>query len=117
MQEKNKRKFQRYDIPLIVKFRTTYGPSAFSLGLLKNLSFQGIGLESRDFTFITNENLEMEIKLPQNAASVSLLGSVMWNKYDGNINYAGIQFKVKNKAPCYLAQRSFAATCLPFGSA
>ena len=28
-----------------------------------------------------------------------------------------VQFKVKNKAPCYLAQRSFAATCLPFGSA
>jgi hypothetical protein len=98
MQQKNKRKFQRYDVPLIVKFRTTYGPTPYSLGLLKNLSYQGIGLESRDFTFIPNENLEMEIKLPQNAASVSLLGSVIWKRSDGNINYAGIQFKVKNKS-------------------
>lgn len=98
MQQKNKRKFQRYDVPLIVKFRTTYGPTSYSLGLLKNLSYQGIGLESRDFTFIPNENLEMEIKLPQNAASVSLFGSVIWKRSDGNINYAGIQFKVKNKA-------------------
>ena len=88
----SKRKFKRFDLPLIVKFRLTNGKTQYSLGLLKNISCEGLSLEARDFNFIKHENLELELKFPQGNASVSLLGDVMWKKEDGRINYAGIKF-------------------------
>jgi len=60
---KSKREFTRFDLPLIVKFRPSDGTARYSLGLSKNFSFNGLGLEARDFNFIKNENLEMEVKL------------------------------------------------------
>lgn len=93
----NKRTYKRFDLPLIVKFRPAPGSTSYSLGLAKNLSCEGIGLEARNFNFILKENLELELKLPQNAASVSLLGDVVWKRQEGKTSYAGIAFKVLNK--------------------
>ena len=36
---KSKREFARFDLPLIVKFRPSYGVTRYSLGLTKNISF------------------------------------------------------------------------------
>jgi len=94
---KGKREFARFDLPLIVKFRPSYGATRYSLGLTKNFSFNGLGLEARDFNFIKNENLEMEVKFPQNGTSVSLLGDVIWNKQIGSNSFAGISLKIKDK--------------------
>jgi hypothetical protein len=94
----SKRKFKRFDLPLIVKFRLTNGKTAYSLGLLKNISCEGLSLEARDFNFLNHENLELELKFPQGNASVSLLGDVMWKKQDGRINYAGIKFQGQNES-------------------
>jgi len=94
---KSKREFARFDLPLIVKFRPSYGATRYSLGLTKNLSFNGLGLEARDFNFIKNENLEMEVKFPQNGSSVSLLGDVVWKKQIGSNSMAGISLKIKDK--------------------
>jgi len=94
---KSKREFARFDLPLIVKFRPSYGATRYSLGLTKNFSFNGLGLEARDFNFIKNENLEMEVKFPQNGSSVSLLGDVIWKKQVGSNSIAGIRLKIKDK--------------------
>lgn len=93
----SKRNFKRFDLPLIVKFKPTHGKVQYSLGLLKNISCEGLGIEAREFNFIQHENLELELKLPHNKASVSLLGDVMWKKREGNVSYAGIRFRLQNK--------------------
>jgi hypothetical protein len=94
---KSKREFSRFDLPLIVKFRPSYGATRYSLGLTKNLSFNGLGIEARDFNFIKNENLEMEVKFPQNGSSVSLSGDIVWKKQVGSNSIAGISLKIKDK--------------------
>lgn len=94
---KSKREFARFDLPFIVKFRPSYGATRYSLGLTKNFSFNGLGLESRDFDFIKNENLEMEVKFPQSGSSVSLLGDVVWKRQVGSSSMAGIRLKMESK--------------------
>jgi len=94
---KSKREFTRFDLPLIVKFRPSYGTTRYSLGLTKNFSFNGLGLEARDFNFIKNENLEMEVKFPQSGSSVSLSGDVVWKRQAGSSNMAGVKLKMKSK--------------------
>ncbi|HBH61055.1 MAG TPA: hypothetical protein DDX85_04795 [Nitrospiraceae bacterium] len=92
----NKRTYKRFDLPLIVKFRPVLGSTPYSLGLTKNLSCEGIGLEARNFHFTLKENLEIELKLPQNSGSVALLGDVVWKRQEGKSSYAGISFKVQD---------------------
>jgi len=94
----SKRNFRRFDLPLIVKFRSTYGASHYSLGLAKNISCGGLSLETRDFNFIRFAKLELELRFPQGDAYVSLFGDVVWKKQDGNISYAGIKFRVEDDA-------------------
>jgi len=93
----NKRTHRRFDLPLIVKFRPVAGAASYSLGLTKNLCCEGISLEARNFNFDLQENLELELKLPQNAGSVSLLGDVVWKRQNGKSSYAGIAFKVQDQ--------------------
>ena len=91
----NKRKFKRFDLPLIVKFRPIYGSADYSLGLTKNFSFEGLGLEASDFNFIQNENLELNLKFPQSGSVVSLLGDVVWKMRAGDKNLAGIKLRAE----------------------
>lgn len=91
---KSKRGFTRFDMPLIVKFRPSDGDTRYSLGLTKNFSFNGLGLEAREFNFIKNENLEMEVKFPKTGSSVSLLGDVVWKRQVGSSSMAGIKLKM-----------------------
>ncbi|MBI5056524.1 MAG: PilZ domain-containing protein [Nitrospirae bacterium] len=93
----SKRQFRRFDLPLIVKFRPTYGPTQYSLGLTKNISCDGLCLEARDFNFIKFENLELELKFPQGNSSVSIFGEVIWKKQDGNISRAGIKLRLQDE--------------------
>ncbi len=94
---KDKRKFERFDLPLIVKFKPTHGSARYSIGLTKNFSYDGLCLEAREFNFIPNENLELELKLPQSNSSVSLFGDVIWKRQDGNTNLAGIRLRMEDK--------------------
>jgi hypothetical protein len=94
----NKRKFKRFDLPLIVKFRPIYGTADYSLGLTKNFSCEGLGLEASDFNFIQNENLELNLKFPQSGSVVSLFGDVVWKTRAGDKNMAGIKLRVDDRA-------------------
>jgi hypothetical protein len=95
--QQNKRKFKRFDLPLIVKFRPIYGAADYSLGLTKNFSCEGLGLEASDFNFIQNENLELNLKFPQSGAVVALTGDVVWKDRAGEKNMAGIKLRADNE--------------------
>jgi hypothetical protein len=93
----SKRKFKRFDLPLVVEFRPTYGATEYSSGMTKNISYQGLGLESHNFSFILYENLELRLKSPQSDTFVYLLGNVVWKKQLGDKNLAGIEFRMTDE--------------------
>lgn len=93
----NKRKFKRFDLPLIVKFRHSNGSTDYTLGLTKNFSCEGLGLEAPDFNFMLKENLELNLKFPKSGSSVSLFGDVVWKRRLGDKSLAGIRLKMDGK--------------------
>lgn len=94
----NKRKFKRFNFPLGVKFRPTYGAIDYCMGTTINLSSEGIGLDAHDFRFILYENLEMIIEIPEKGITVSLFGDVLWKKQYGRRCLAGIKFRMEDKS-------------------
>jgi hypothetical protein len=93
----NKRKFKRFDLPLIVKFRHSNGATDYTLGLTKNFSCEGLGLEAPDFDFMLKENLELNLKFPKSGSAVSLIGDVVWKRRLGDKSLAGIKIKMDGK--------------------
>lgn len=92
----NKRKYERFNLPLVVSFRPTYGATEYSMGLMKNFSFEGLALETKKFSFIRYESLELNLKFPQSGTFASLHGNVAWKKQTDNKCLAGIKFKVSD---------------------
>jgi hypothetical protein len=93
----NKRKYERFNLPLVVSFRPTYGATEYSMGLMKNFSFEGLAIETKKFSFIRYESLELNLKFPQSGTFASLLGNVAWKKQTDDRCMAGIKFKVTDK--------------------
>jgi len=92
-----KRKFHRFDLPLNVKFRPTHGAVEYTPAVIKNVSCEGVCLETKAFNFIQFENLELNIQLPKSKASVSLSGDVAWKKQINGTSIVGIKLKMRNK--------------------
>lgn len=92
-----KRKFKRFNLPLGVKFRPTYGAKDYAVGTAMNLSAEGIGLDADDFKFILYENLELLVDVPGNSNSAILFGDILWKKQTGKRCMAGIKFRMKDK--------------------
>ncbi len=90
-----KRKYERFNLPLVVSFRPTYGATDFSVGLLKNFSAEGLAIEAENFSFIRFEHLELNLQFPQDE-SFSLSGNVIWRKQTDNKSMAGVRFKTSN---------------------
>lgn len=95
---KTKRKFRRFDLPLAIKFKPTYGAKEYFPGSATNLSCEGLGVDADDFRFIMYENLELLLGLPGGNDSVSLYGDILWKKQDGRKCSAGLKFRMKDKA-------------------
>lgn len=94
---KTKRKFRRFDLPLGVKFKPTYGAKDYFKGAASDLSCEGLGLTADDFKFIMYEYLELIIGLPGGEGPVSLFGDILWKKQNGKRCSAGIKFRMKDK--------------------
>jgi len=92
-----KRTFRRFDLPLRVKFKPTYGARDYSTGSISNLSCEGLGLTADDFNFIKYEYLELIIDLPGAERPVCLFGDILWKKQDGTRCAAGIKFRMKDR--------------------
>jgi hypothetical protein len=94
---KSRRKFKRFDLPLIASFRPTYGATEYSVGLIKNFSCEGLAIEANNFTFIQYENLELNLRFPHSDAFVFLSGNVAWKKQSGDNCLAGVKLKINNE--------------------
>ena len=88
-----KRKFERFNLPLVVSFRPTYGATEYTVGLMKNISCSGLSLEVEKFSFIKYENLELNLEFPQRSDVLSLAGSVIWKKQSDDKCLAGVKLK------------------------
>ncbi len=88
-----KRKFERFNLPLAVSFRPTYGATEYTVGLMKNISCSGLSIEAENFSFIKYETLEMNLKFPQESSAISLAGSVVWKRQSDGKCRAGVKIK------------------------
>lgn len=93
----NKRKFRRFDLPLVVTFKPAYGSTDSYSGLIKNFSLEGICLESNDFSFIKHESLEFSLKFPQGVSSATLRGNVAWKKQNDKRCLAGVKLNTTDR--------------------
>jgi hypothetical protein len=114
----SRRKFRRFNLPLEVKFRPTYGAKDYSRGAVTNLSCEGLGLDAHDFRFILYENLEMILTTPVSEGPVSLFGDIVWKKQNGKRCLAGIKFRMKDTRLQEAAiERIFASSDIPLHEA
>ncbi len=93
----SKRKFKRFDLPIVVAFRPTYGSTEYSMGLMRNFSCEGLGLVAYNFSFIPQENLELNLKFPHSGTFFSLFGSVVWKMQTGDKCMAGVKLKLMDE--------------------
>jgi hypothetical protein len=93
----NKRKFERFDLAVITQFKPVNEVTQHSLGLTKNFSREGLSIETRDFNFTPDKNLNLEIKSPNGSTAVSLIGDVMWKRQGENTNIAGVKLIFKDE--------------------
>ncbi len=92
-----KRKFERHDLPLVLKFRPTYGAKDYFRADTINLSVDGLGLEAHNFNFIIHENLELLVDVPGKKDAAALFGDIVWKRQRGTRCRAGIKFRMKDR--------------------
>jgi hypothetical protein len=95
--EKGMRNRKRYDLPLNVQFRSTYGAKDYSPAVTTNISGDGLGLNAENFKFILYEYLELQVGLPSTSEYVLLYGDVVWKREKGKGSLAGIQLRMKDR--------------------
>lgn len=93
----NKRKFERFDLPLIVAFKPVSDEAEHSMGLMRNFSYEGLNLVSYDSCFIPQQKIELSLKFPHSDQSIPVTGNVVWNKQTGNRCMAGISLETTDK--------------------
>lgn len=93
----NKRKFERFDLPLIVAFKPVSDKTEYSMGLMRNFSYEGLNLVSYDSSFIPQEKIELSLRFPHSNQTVPVTGNVVWNKQTGNRYMAGISLEKTDK--------------------
>lgn len=91
------RKFRRFESPVGVKFRPTYGAIEYATGDAMNLSRDGLALDAHDFKFFQYENLELIMDAPDNGDRVSVCGYIVWKKQMGKRCLAGVKFRMQDE--------------------
>lgn len=92
-----KRKFTRFDIPVIIQFKPAKESSEYSWGLTKNLSCEGFSFEALNLDFEPEETLELKLKFPQRGTFISVLGDIVWKRQVSDKYWAGIKLKDMDK--------------------
>jgi hypothetical protein len=92
-----KRKYKRFDIFLIVKFKPSKKASACSLGITRNFSCEGLSFESQNFDLEQRESLEFRIEHPHSDLSVSVPGYIVWKEKTRFACIMGLKFKETDK--------------------
>lgn len=93
-----RRKQKRFQLPLMVRFRPTYGATDYFTARATDLSFEGLGLDAPDFRFIRYEHVELLIQNPGDAGHAALSGDIVWKKQQGKRCLAGLQLRISDPA-------------------
>ncbi len=89
-----KRKFMRFDIPLLIEFKPAEGDCEYTYGITKNFSYEGFGFESLKTTDLKlDEAMEFKLKFPRWRMSFTVMGDVVWKKYVENRRTAGVKLR------------------------
>ena len=93
-----RRTSERLDIYRVIQFRPLKAAAGFSLGISRNLSFEGLSFESQVVDIEPGEELELVFRNPEGIQDVSCRGSIIWKKRSNKFNtFAGISFQNLNK--------------------
>ncbi|MHA1942446.1 MAG: PilZ domain-containing protein [Candidatus Hodarchaeales archaeon] len=92
-----KRKFQRFDISLIIAIRSIKKTAEYCLGMTRNFSDQGFSLELHNCDLKLKESFQFTLKHPQNDWHVALAGNVVWKQEHNTKCIAGINLREMDK--------------------
>ena len=93
----DKRKFERFDLFVVTKIGQEGDTSQHSLGLTKNFSRDGISIETRDFDFVPDKDLMLELSSPKGNAKIPLTGNVIWKQRAENTSVVGVRLKFQDE--------------------
>ncbi len=89
--DSERRIFDRFDVRLPAKFKDTredFGTRVY----IRNASAEGAQIASRDHLYV-NDNITLEVKLPDGSEPLPIKGKVVWAKRDNpNIWDIGLRF-------------------------
>ncbi len=103
--QNNRRTQPRNDLNLIVEIKSPTGIENYHLGMTKNISAEGLTLESQNYNIKPGQVLEIDIKLPDSDQSISAIGKVLWVKVTEFECHTGIIFmRLDEEAKISMAQ-------------
>ena len=88
---KERRKFKRFDAYMNVQFRSQEGKTNEGSGLSKDLSREGIKVNT-DHALQAGTVVDLEIRLPDDNRPVKSTGKVMWSKPSTSGFESGVSF-------------------------
>jgi len=95
---RERRTSERLDIYRVIQFRPLKTTAGYSLGISRNLSYEGLSFESQVVDIEPGEELELVFRNPKGSQDVSCRGSIIWKRRSNKFNtFAGISFQNMNK--------------------
>jgi c-di-GMP-binding flagellar brake protein YcgR len=92
-----RRKFMRFDIPLVLKFKLMDAVSGSSSGTTINFSRHGFCFESAGPALPSSETVEFELQIPGKDTFVPIRGYVVWSSTVDTKFMAGVQIREMNR--------------------
>ncbi len=86
-----KRRIERSNVFLIVKFRRLSETQEYSLGITRNCSQEGISFESQYNDYNSGEVLEFIFNHPHSETNISASGSIIWKKESWHSRVMGVR--------------------------
>ncbi len=93
----DKRKFQRFDILLIIAIKSIKEKAEYYFGMTRDFSSQGFSFELHNFDLKLKESFQFKLKHPQNDLRVALAGNVVWKQENNTKCIAGIKLREMDK--------------------
>jgi hypothetical protein len=107
-----RRKFKRFDIPLIIGIKPNKRTAEYFMGITRNFSCEGFSFELHNFEFEQKENIEFKLKYPKSDLCVSFFGDVVWKKQVNTECLSGIKLRDMEKE----TENNFIKTISAFGN-
>jgi hypothetical protein len=101
-----KRKYMRRDVHLDMELKSTTVRAGHNIGVVKNLSCDGLCFRSMSARINPEGPIECEIKHPENDIFLSVLGDVVWKKdvtvgCEVGVKFRGIEKELKREVLNY----------------